>query len=296
VIRALAATVVLAAAVAAPAAATAARPTLIPLPKGFQPEGIAIRGGPFAYLGSLADGDIYRANVLTGRGRVIAKGPGTPSVGLALDRRNRLWVAGGPTGGARVVNVRSGRTLATYSFAEAPTFVNDVVIARGRAWFTDSMQAALYGVPLDGPGGFVRLPLTGDFQMQEGFNLNGIERTPDGRGLLVVQTNTGRLFRVDPADGTTKRVDLGTATVANGDGLRLVGRTLYVVRNEDNEVAVVTLDRRATKGAVVRTITDSRFDVPTTAAFFGGRLYLPNARFGTEATPDTTYAVVAIRR
>ena len=42
------------------------------------------------------------------------------------------------------------------------------------------------------------LPLTGDLVFQDGFNVNGIERTPDGTGLLVVQTNTGLLFRVDP--------------------------------------------------------------------------------------------------
>ena len=37
------------------------------------------------------------------------------------------------------------------------------------------------------------------------------------------------------------------------------------------------------------------FDVPTTVAKFGGKLYLPNARFGTAATPDTDYWVTKVR-
>ena len=64
----------LAAAMAAPATAppaNAARegePSRINLPDGFRPEGIAIGRRPFAYLGSLANGDIYRANLRTGEG------------------------------------------------------------------------------------------------------------------------------------------------------------------------------------------------------------------------------------
>ena len=42
------------------------------------------------------------------------------------------------------------------------------------------------------------VPLGGDYVHQPGFNLNGIARTPDGDALLVVQSNTGLLFRVEP--------------------------------------------------------------------------------------------------
>jgi hypothetical protein len=91
-------------------------------------------------------------------------------------------------------------------------------------------------------------------------------------------------------------VDLGGATVPNGDGLLLIGRTLFVVQNRDNLVAVVQLNRSGTSGTVVTRVTDPGFDVPTTVAAFGNRLYLPNARFTTPATPTTTYTAVAIRR
>jgi hypothetical protein len=46
---------------------------------------------------------------------------------------------------------------------------------------------------------------------------------------------------------------------------------------------------------VVERLTDARFDVPTTVAAFGHRLYLPNARFTTPPTPTTQYTANAIR-
>jgi sugar lactone lactonase YvrE len=293
-------------AVAAPAVPQAAPstvfPSTIPLPDGFQPEGIAIGALPFAYFGSLADGSIYRANLVTGGGRVISDGPGTPSVGLDLDRRGRLFVAGGNAGNARVVSVLTGEVLASYQLATGASFVNDVIVTPDAAWFTDSFNPVLYRVPfgrhgrLPGPGAVETLPLTGDFVPQPGFNLNGISQTPDRRGLLVIQSSTGLLFRVDPATGETTQLDLGGATLPNGDGILLRSHILYVVQNQLNQVAVVRLDQHGTAGRVVAELTDPGFDVPTTVAAFGSRLYLPNARFGTAPTPTTPYTAVAIRR
>ena len=51
-----------------------AYPDEIALPNGFQPEGITIGKRPIAYLGSLADGDIYAADLRTGEGKVVVEG------------------------------------------------------------------------------------------------------------------------------------------------------------------------------------------------------------------------------
>ena len=113
------------------------------------------------------------------------------------------------------------------------------------AWFTDSQNAVLYKLPLGRRGGlpaadgFVRVPLSGDWAQVAGFNANGIARTPDGRALLVVQSTTGCLFRVDPRTGVATRVDLGGEILTNGDGLLVIGRTLYVVQNRLNQVGGV---------------------------------------------------------
>jgi sugar lactone lactonase YvrE len=280
-------------------------PKTINLPDGFQPEGIAIGAWPFAYFGSLADGSIYRASLVSGDGRIISTGPGTPSVGLKIDDRGRLFVSGGAAGNARVVSAVTGKVLASYQFASSPTFINDVVITRRAAWFTDSQNPAsvLHKVPLGRRGELpsqaevTSLPLTGDFVFQpNAFNANGIDRTPDGSGLIVIQSVTGTLFKVDPATGVTRTIDLGGESLPNGDGILLIGQTLYVVQNQLNTVAKVKLNRSGTRGRVVERVTDPRFDVPTTVAAFGDRLYLPNARFSTPPEPTTTYTANAIRR
>lgn len=274
----------------------------IALPNGFQPEGIAIDARGTAYVGSLADGDIYAADVRSGAGEVIAEGPGTPSVGLKVDHRGRLFIAGGPSGTARVVDTETGELLAGYQLTTGSTFVNDVVLTRSAAWFTDSQQAQLYKLPLSPSGELPdadeveTLPLTGDWVQQSGFNANGIALTPDKRALLVIQSVTGTLFRVDPATGEATAVDLGGVALNNGDGLLVIGRTLYVVQNQLNTVAVIRLDAAGTTGELVDRLTSPEFQVPTTVARYADSLFLPNARFGTPPTPDTTYQVTRIDR
>jgi sugar lactone lactonase YvrE len=283
-----------------PAAQAKAFPKRIPLPNGFQPEGIAIRGGPFAYFGSRVDGDIYRANLRTGKGRVISQGPGTPSLGMKLDGRGRLFVAGGSGGDGRVIDTDTGRVLRSWTFTTStPTFVNDVVLAGPAAYFTDSNRPVLYRVPLGNrlarQSEVRTIRLTGAWQQTPGFNANGIARTPDHRALLVVQSSTGSLFRVRPG-GRATRVDLGSTVLTNGDGLLLVRRTLYVVQNQLNRIAVLRLNEAGREGHLTRRITSTAFDVPTTVARFRGWLYAPNARFTTPPTPTTTYSATRVPR
>ncbi|MFY1672765.1 SMP-30/gluconolactonase/LRE family protein [Plantactinospora sp. WMMB334] len=273
-------------------------PSTLDLPDGWMPEGITIGALPFAYFGSRADGSIYRANLATGEGRVISRGPGEgfPSIGLKLDDRGRLFVAGGTAGTGRIVDAWSGRLLADLSFTTEPSFVNDVVLTPHAAYFTDSTNPVLYVVPTGRRAEVRRLPLTGEMAYTTGFNANGICRTPDGRALLVVQSSTGLLFHVDPRSGVTRQVDLGGELLTNGDGLLLEGRTLYAVLNQLNTVAVLRLSRDGRSGRIVDRLTDPRFDVPTTVASYGNRLYLPNARFSTPPTPETPYTAVAVRK
>jgi sugar lactone lactonase YvrE len=221
---------------------------------------------------------------------------------MKVDLLARLFVAGGTGGNGRVVNAITGDVLASYSFATAPTFVNDVILTPDAAWFTDSLKPVLYKVPL-GFGGALpdqsavqTVPLSGDYVHVAGFNANGIARTPDGTALLIVQTATGKVFRVDPATGVATTVDLGGYVVTAGDGLLVVGNTLYAVQNQLNLVAVFDLNDAGTSGSLLKTITDPRFDIPTTVARFGNRLYLPNARFTTPPTPDTVYTANAVPR
>jgi sugar lactone lactonase YvrE len=275
-------------------------PARIELPDGFAPEGIATGGGTTFYTGSLAGAGIWRGDYRTGAGDFVVEGGG-PFVGMKVDAHNRLWVAGGPAGTGYLFDAASGDQLATFTFATAPTFINDVVVTTDAAYFTDSMRPAIHRVPI-GPGGVIGAPETIALDpaaigfVDGAFNLNGIEATSDGATLIVVNSTAGALFTVDATTGDVTTVDLGGASVASGDGLLLHGHRLYVVRNFLNVVAVIELAPDLASGALVDEITSPDFDVPTTVARFGSSLYVANARFGTEVTPTTDYWVTRIDR
>lgn len=295
------AAVVLGATVVAPSAAGEKRlPEVIQLPVGFQPEGIAAGRGPIFFVGSIPTGAVFRGNFVSGTGSVLVPGQaGRAAIGVEFDRRrDRLFVAGGPTGKAFVYDASSGEDVATFDLTSSPTFVNDVVVTRRAAWFTDSRNPVLYRVPIAKRGAVgapETVPLSGDIVYQSGFNANGIDAGRGGRVLVIVQGNTGKLFTVDPASGATREIDLGGADVTNGDGLLLRRKKLFVVQNFLNRIAVVKLERGLGAGDVVRHLTDADLDVPTTIDEFAGRLWAVNARFGVTAPESASYQIVQLR-
>jgi outer membrane protein assembly factor BamB len=273
-------------------------PTRIDLPDGFQPEGIEAGKGTTVYVGSLRDGSIWRGDVRTGVGdSAWADAVGVPTVGLAYDaRHDLLWAAGGPSGQVRAYDADTGELVRTYTVAPAPTgFLNDVTVTRSGVYVTDSNVQQLVVVPFGSNGSLpmaaTTLPITGDFVYGPGFNANGIV---NARGyLVVVQSSTGRLFRLDPATGQSVQVDTGDTTLLNGDGMELRGSTLYVVRNQNNVVVRLHLGPdllTAEPSGEIRGATD----VPTTATFSGGRLYVVNARFGTTNPTAADYWITRL--
>ncbi|WP_433165973.1 hypothetical protein [Kribbella sp. CA-247076] len=145
---------------------------------------------------------------------MISQGPGTGSLGMKVDRKGRLFVAGAAGGNGRV----------------KPVF---------------------YKVPL-------------------------------GRH--------GKL----PAQSAVRTI---AYTGEYRHGLLVIGTTLYVVQNRLNRIAVLKLNPSGTRGRLVDRITSPDFDVPTTAAAFGNRLYLRNARFNVQPPlPTTPYWVTAVER
>jgi hypothetical protein len=282
-----------------PGAAAVERPKVVPLPVGFQPEGIATQGANTFFVGSIPTGAIYKGDLKTGEGDVFIPGQeGRAAIGLSL-RGDMLFVAGGPTGQGYVYDAVTGAELATFQLTTDETFVNDVVATGDAAYFTDSINPRLYKVPFDS-GGFgapETLPLTGDIVYEEGFNTNGIDATPSGNTLIIVQSNTGLLFTVSPRSGETRTIDLGGDLVTNGDGILLErGRRLWVVRNRLNLLALVRLSPNLASGDVVGEFTDETFDVPTTVAPAGDHLALVNARFGVESPETAEYWVTQIPR
>lgn len=285
-------------------------PSEIDLPDGFFPEGIAIGRGSTFYVGSLADGSIYKGDLRTGEGAVLTETTGQfTTVGIDVDRRERVWVAGGPTGTGRVYDGRTGELLASYDLTgPLESFINDVIVTRHAAWFTDSGTQndpdpdafrfagapRLFKVPLGSSGALPGQEAVEELRLDvpdvDFPNLNGIETTPNRRRLIVAHTALGSLFTVDPETGAGREVDVDV-TFVGADGLVRRGRTIYVVENGAARVAEVRLDGLATRGKVRAVFPVVGAETPTTAAIFGQALYVVDARFVSMTGPYKVFRV-----
>lgn len=276
-------------------------PAEIVLPDGFFPEGIAVGKGSTFYVGSLADGSIYKGDLRTGEGAVLTAqtGPFT-TIGIEVDNMERIWVAGGPSGMGRVYDGVTGELLVTYDFTGfGPSFVNDVVVTKEAAYFTDSGTSIIPPDPANfifaGEPRLFVVPLGKGMALPDpsavsvlptdlpdlGFpNLNGIETTPGQAKLIVGHTLGEVLFTVDPTTGNGELIDIGVPLLGN-DGLIRRGNTIYVVENAVRRVSAVKIAPDGSTGEVTTKYTDVGVDTPTTAGLFGNALYVVDARFST---------------
>lgn len=269
------------------------------------PEGISAgTSGSEFYVGSTTTGTIFRGD--TDSGDVAIALPGGADDrndvrGIEVTGR-RLYAAGGPTGRIYVYDLESEQLLARFETGLDPTFVNDVAVApNGDAYFTDSNSPAIYRVAADieTEDAFSRWSdLSGSpIEYAEGFNLNGIVATDDGRYLIVVQSNAGKLFRVEIASKEITEVNLGGADLTGGDGLLLDGQTLHVMRNAAGELVTLELSDDFARATHTRRTTDPEFDFPTTIAQVGDRLLVVNSQLNKRQsgdTPDLPFEVLAI--
>jgi sugar lactone lactonase YvrE len=299
--------VALVAVLAMPAAAAPAE--VIVLPDATSAEGIAAGKGTTFYAGDLFAGDIFRGDVQRGTAELFIDVPdaeGRMAVGMVADvTHDLLFVAGGFTGQGYVYDTRTGGTVAIYQFGTPGTpinpsnaMINDVALTKDGAWFTDSFQSRLYFVPVSATGvlgSFLTLQLTGPAAEISGqFNLNGIQATPNGKTLIVAHSTNGELYTVDPASGASATI--AGVSVPNVDGIVLLGKRLWAVQNS-NQVTRVQLSPDLTSGEIEEVITSELFQVPATAARFGSRLAVVNAKFDTGFPPMAEeWEVVVIDR
>ena len=293
---------------------------IVPALDGAPPEGFTIGKGTTAYNGSI-DGSIYKVNLRNGQGEILV--PAEPGfdvfagdcfkLGMRVDpRSNYLFVAGCQIGNAYVFDADTGEELMKYQMTpQFESVINDIAITQKAVYFTDFAQPAIYRLPLSKNGRIpgnedaaTQIPLTGEFGVGDnliGAFANGIVATPDGKTLIIGNSGTSKIFRVDPTTGHADEiivdppleglyvigVDEYGDPILDGtflDGIVLHDGVLYILSTgwntvEEDMVQVVVLDEDMLTGTRAGMISDSDMDGPASGAIHGNSLYVNNARY-----------------
>ena len=280
------------------------------------PEGIAAHNG----TGDLFVGSVAGRSILRISDGIVTrfKNPGEDGlanvIGLAVDEaRNRLWVASThfivdgamnmspdllPT--AFVFDTRDGTLLGKYDIPNdgRPHFLNDVdVDSEGNALFTDSFAPIIWRISSELTG-IEKWVESGEFNVQQGFNLNGIAVSPDGNTVAVsIPGPTAALFLVDTESREVTRLQADPG-FRSGDGITFL--------DDDTLIATVmgvwklSLDRDGRR-VVQEAIPATGLDFPTTSALLGDTLWVVNSQldhwvpmFNNSAPPQLPFTITAV--
>jgi Cu-Zn family superoxide dismutase len=254
-----------------------------------------------AYVGSLADGALYR---LSGAAKVEVWSPAGADerksvAGVKIDSQGRLWAAGGYEGALHVYDLASRALIARLDVGARPSCVNDIAFGpAGEAYVTDSLFSLLFRVASEPLAiePWVDLAEQG-VPWAEGLNFNGIVLTPDRCHLVVCQTNLGRLWQIGVDTGQLREVALDGGPLQHCDGMVLSGSTLYVAVNARNRIAVAQLEQDGAAGRVKTILRSDAFAFPTAIAVRDDRLLVVNSQLDKMGrAPQLPFTVVAIER
>jgi sugar lactone lactonase YvrE len=267
--------------------------TLQPDPAG-NPEGVAFDQQSKAFFVSITrDGAIYRGTL--GSDTVSPFIPGTTggsAVGIKV-QGGKLYVAGGSTGSITVYDLATRQVVAQFQTGIGG-FLNDLVVTgRGDVFVTDSFRPVLWHVTAEqvsaGSGTPQALDVS-EIPFEDGqFNLNGIVSRGSHR-LVVVDTNSGKLFRIElAADLSSIRAidEIRGATVPGGDGLLLDRGRLVVVQGSPAQLSFLKLRASARRATLERTQTSDKLRGPSTVDRADGLYLVVNADFIGNRRPFT---------
>jgi DNA-binding beta-propeller fold protein YncE len=197
--------------------------------------------------------------------------PSTSILGLAVDKLNNRLLAVihsfdslHPFNGLAAYDLRSRQRLFLSLLPSTPSdedgrspMANAVAFDfKGNAYVTNSEGNFIWKVSPEGEASifstspvFTQFPVDRDSPLSS-FGLNGIAYVSKGY-LLVVQTNTGKLFKVDADDGTARNVLLsedlpeGDGIAIRGDGVVLVvsNKKLWFLKSDDSWGEGVVYDK-----------------------------------------------------
>jgi len=271
--------------------------TLDPSTHG-NPEGVAFDPASRSFfVGATGDGTIYRGTLDSSTAGVFIPGaPGMEAVGLKV-AGGKLYVAGGFSGAVRVYEIATKKLVASFETGSGG-MLNDLVVTQtGDVFVTDSFRPILWritaakvaagggtpeGIPVDPEIGYLYSP--------DPFNLNGIVALNGGRRLIVGQSNTGKLFRVDFKEGAPFGREIREIAVdpVYSDGLLLdKGYLIAVTWAPAETLAFIKLDGKVERGTVVEHRSDPTLRGPSTVARARNFYLVVNADFATSTTPFT---------
>jgi hypothetical protein len=307
-------------------------PDAIAMPQGFEGEGIELGKGHEFFVGANSfsslfgtfpvsglAGAIYKGNLRTGVGDFLVwpTGTGKSASGLSYDpRTDYLYAATGfgdfTDQGVTVYDASSGAVIKQITFDDYIA-INDCLVTRTAVYCTDSINPDLYKVVLEKGGRLPStpvvdvIPMPGFEMVADDFNANGLVGDFDGKQLVIVNISTGVLYRVDTASGEASPLEIEGAEqlFPYGDGLYLNGRTLYIMQNFFDKIAVVQLSGDLSRGEFIKNIPGdgepNPLKIATTIIGFGNSLYAINTNFfdwasGEELPADIQPYVVRLRK
>jgi Cu-Zn family superoxide dismutase len=285
--------------------------TLTPSGPSDNPESVTFDPRTSAFfVSALGTGTIYRGTVSSDT--VTPFLPGgidgrTMAAGVKVDQDGRLYIAGAATGTIWVYDIATRRLLGRFQTPGSGGFINDlVVMPDGEVFATDSLRPTLWHITAAqvaaGNGTPSGIPVAPEIQYVPGqFNLDGIAASSDGKVLWVVQTATGKLFRIGldrrQAGGRViDEVDVTGGPLPSADGLlRESSRQLVIVQNglggAPQQIDVLNLSGAGNRADVVHRITDPTFKTPTGITRAGHLWLVTNPDFATSAPPYTVSAL-----
>ena len=285
-------------------------PEAIAMPTGWEGEGIELGKGHEFFVGansfsslfgphpvSWLAGAIYKGNLRTGVGDFLVAPTGKSASGLSYDPRTDYLYAATGFGdftemGVTVYDASSGDVITEITFGDGTGItINDCLVTRTGVYCTDSINPNLYKVVLEKGGRLPStpvvevIPMPGFEMVVGGFNANGLVGNFDGKQLVIVNISSGVLYRVDTASGEASPLEIEGAEqlFPNGDGLYLDGRTLYILQNFQDKIAVVQLWGDLSGGEFIKNIPGegepNPLKIATTLIGFGNSLYAINTNF-----------------